>query len=440
MEWFIAIHAVIHARISHQGASLPQFARLAGSCLRILFIHQNFPAQYLHLARALVARGDQVAAIGGPTARALPRVSLHRYDPCPPAGIPPCHPWAGDFQTKILRAEAVCAILERLIASDFRPDLIVGHPGWGELLGVKDLLPDVPVLHQVEFVYRLDGADLGFDPEFLTPDWRSRTRLRLRRASQLLAFHDLDWGMSPTAWQASTAPAEFRQRISVIHEGIDTDRIAPRANCTVKLQRAGLAFRAGDEVVSFVARNLEPYRGFHRFMRMLPRFQQLRPQAHVLIVGGDGVSYGAAPPEGGTWKAQLLRELEGQLDLSRIHFVGRVSHSVLHDLFRVVACHVYLTYPFVLSWSVLEAMACGSVLVASATPPVEEVIQHGENGILVDFFDGDELAQRVAAVLADPAAFRLLAENARQTVVDAFDLNRYCLPRQLALVDRLVFG
>jgi len=405
--------------------------------LRILFIHQNFPAQYLHLATALVARGDEVVAIGGPTARALPNVPLHRYSPCPSADIPLCHPWASDFQTKILRAEAVCATLERLLASGFRPNLVVGHPGWGELLGVKDLLPHVPVLHQVEFVYQLEGGDFDFDPEFAQTDWRVSTRLRLRRTSQLLAFHDLDWGISPTAWQASTAPAEFRQRISVIHEGINTDLIAPRANCIVKLRRAGLAFRAGDEVVSFVARNLEPYRGFHRFLRMLPRLQQLRPRAHVLIVGGDGVSYGAGPAGGGTWKAQLLRELEGQLDLSRIHFVGRVSHPVLHDLFRVTACHVYLTYPFVLSWSALEAMACGSVLVASATPPVQEVIQDGENGILVDFFDGEGLAQRIADVLAEPAAFRTVAENARQTIVDRFDLERCCLPRQIELVDRL---
>jgi len=405
--------------------------------LRILFIHQNFPAQYLHLATALVARGDEVVAIGGPTARALPNVPLHRYSPCPSADIPHCHPWASDFQTKILRAEAVCATLERLLASGFRPNLVVGHPGWGELLGVKDLLPHVPVLHQVEFVYQLEGGDFDFDPEFAQTDWRVSTRLRLRRTSQLLAFHDLDWGISPTAWQASTAPAEFRQRISVIHEGINTDLIAPRANCIVELRRAGLAFRFGDEVVSFVARNLEPYRGFHRFLRMLPRLQQLRPRAHVLIVGGDGVSYGAGPAGGGTWKAQLLRELEGQLDLSRIHFVGRVSHPVLHDLFRVTACHVYLTYPFVLSWSALEAMACGSVLVASATPPVQEVIQDGENGILVDFFDGEGLAQRIADVLAEPAAFRTLAENARQTIVDSFDLKRSCLPRQIALVDRL---
>ncbi|MFO7629661.1 MAG: glycosyltransferase family 4 protein [Prochlorococcaceae cyanobacterium] len=405
--------------------------------MQVLFVHQNFPGQYRHLAAALRQRGDQVLAIGGPTAQALPGIPLHRYDPLPAGGVPACHPWAADFQTKILRAEAVGRLLARLIGEGLQPDLVVGHPGWGELLGIKDLLPAVPVLHQVEFVYQMDGGDVGFDPEFSSPDWAARTRLRLKRAPQLLAFHDLDWGLAPTAWQASTAPAEFRDRISVIHEGIDTELIAPRPDSSISLQRAGVSFRPGDELVSFVARNLEPYRGFHGFMRMLPRLQQLRPNAHVLIVGAEGVSYGSPPPGGGSWKQLMLQELGGRLDLSRIHFVGQVPHPVLHDLFRVAACHVYLTYPFVLSWSLLEAMACGAVVIGSATPPVQEVIRHGENGLLVDFFAGEALAQQIAAVLADPAAHRPLGEAARRDAVAGYDLRTVCLPRQLELLDRL---
>lgn len=406
----------------------------------LLFIHQNFPGQYPHLAAALRDRGDRVTAIGGPTARALPGISLHRYDPMPAGGVPDCHPWAADLQTKCLRAEALALLLERLIRNGLRADLVIGHPGWGELIGIKDLLPGVPVLHQVEFVYQLEGADLGFDPEWGRPGWRERTRLRLRRATQLLAFHDLDWGVAPTRWQASTVPAEFRDRISVIHEGVDTDRIAPRPGAEIKLQKAGLCFRPGDELVTFVARQLEPYRGFHRFMRMLPRLQRLRPQAHVLLVGGNGVSYGTAPPGGGSWRQALVRELEGQLDLSRIHFVGRVPHPTLHDLFRVCACHVYLTVPFVLSWSLLEAMACAAVVVGSATPPVREVIRHGQNGLLVDYFDADALADTVAAVLADPAAHHPLGQAARATIVRDYDLKRVCLPRQLALLDAVAAG
>ena len=176
--------------------------------MNILLIHQNFPGQYRHLAAALVARGDRVMAIGGPTARGLEGVELHRTNPLPAGGVPACHGWAADFQTKAIRAEAVAQLLQRLVAAGLQPDLVVGHPGWGELLAVKDLLPDVPVLHQVEFVYQLEGGDVGFDPEFPPQGWQARSRLRLRRASQLLAFHDLDWGLAPTQWQADTAPVQ----------------------------------------------------------------------------------------------------------------------------------------------------------------------------------------------------------------------------------------
>lgn len=404
----------------------------------ILFVHQNFPGQYRHLAPALRRRGDQVVAIGGPTARPLEGIPLHRYDPMPPGGVPDCHPWASDLQAKALRGEAVGALLERLLTAGLRPDLVIGHPGWGELLAVKDLLPEVPVLHQVEFIYQLSGGDADFDTEFPSPSWRQRTRLRLRRSVQLLALQDLDWGLAPTPWQASTVPESYRERLSVIHEGIDTDAIRPEGPATVRLERAGLTFRPGDELVTFVARNLEPYRGFHVFLRMLPLLLQLRPNAHVLIVGGDGVSYGSPPPEGGSWRARLLAELAGRLDDSRVHFVGTVPHALLHEVFRVSACHVYLTYPFVLSWSLLEAMSCGALVVGSDTPPLRDVIRHGGNGLLVDFFDGEALARQVADVLADPAAHQPLRQAARATVVERFDLRRVCLPRQLALVDRLL--
>ena len=407
--------------------------------MRVLILHQNFPGQYRHLVRALLRRGDQVQAIGAPHAPGLEGVELFRYRLPAPAAVPKAHPWASDFQTKVIRAEAVLALLRERRDSLVKPDLILGHPGWGEVLAIKDHWPDVPVLHQLEFVYRLVGGDADFDPEFPLPD-ADRTRLRLRRAHQLLAFHDLDWALAPTAWQASTAPPEFADRVSVIHEGIDTAAIAPRSGSTVRLDQRQITFRPGDELVSFVARNLEPYRGFHTFLRSLPLLQRLRPQAHVILVGGDGVSYGQPPASGQSWRQVLLGELAGQLDLSRIHFVGMVPHGVLHDLFRVCGCHVYLTYPFVLSWSLLEAMACGAVVIGSATPPVAEVIQHGHNGLLVDFFSPEALAEQMAAVLADGAGHRELGLGARRTVQERFDLESVCLPLQLELVDWLAGG
>ena len=408
--------------------------------MQALFIHQNFPGQYRHLAAAMHARGDQVVAIGGPTAQALEGISLHRYDARPAGGMPACHPWVADLQTKVLRAEAVGRLLRQLLQRGLRPDLVIGHPAWGEMLSLRDQLPDVPVLHQVEFVYKMSGADVGFDPGFPIDDWEDLSRLRLRRTFQMQPFLDFNRGLAPTPWQASTVPAEYRDRVSVIHEGIDTTRIAPRPGSEISLQKRGITFRPGDEVISFVARNLEPYRGFHIFLRMLPLLQALRPNAHVLIVGSEGVSYGPPPAGGGSWRQALMRELEGRLALERIHFVGRVPHPVLHDLFRVTACHVYLTYPFVLSWSLLEAMACGAVVVGSDTPPLRDVIRSGENGLLVDFFDGEALARQIAAVLADPAAHRHLGEAARASTVAGFDLRNVCLPAQLELVDQLAAG
>jgi glycosyltransferase involved in cell wall biosynthesis len=403
--------------------------------MRVLLIHQNFPGQYRHLAPALAARGDQLLALGAPHAPGLPPVDLRRYPL--PKEAPPCHPWAADFQTKCVRAEAVARLATQCRQEGFHPDLVIGHPGWGELLAIKDVFPSVPVLHQLEWVYPLTGGDSSFDPEFPVSEGEARSLVRLRRAHQLLAFHDLDHAWAPTHWQAASGPQEFRDRISVIHEGIDTRSIGPNPAVEVRLQRAGLTLRAGDEVLTFVARNLEPYRGFHTFMRLLPELMRRRPRLRVLIVGGDKVSYGRPPADGRTWRQVLLQELAGQLDMERLHFVGTVPHGVLHQLFQLCRAHVYLTYPFVLSWSLLEAMACGAVVVGSATPPVMEVIEAGRNGRLVDFFDQAAWLETLELVLAEPEAQRPLAAAARQTVVKRYDLRQICLPRQLALVDQV---
>jgi glycosyltransferase involved in cell wall biosynthesis len=403
--------------------------------MRVLLIHQNFPGQYRHLAPALAIRGDQLLALGAPKAPGLEGVPLIRYSLPPEA--PTCHGWAADFQTKCVRAQAVAQLAAQCREGGFHPDVVIGHPGWGELLAIKDVFPHVPVLHQLEWVYATEGGDCDFDPEFPLASWESRTRVRLRRAHQLLAFHDLDWAWAPTQWQAASAPAPFRERISVVHEGIDTEAISPDGEAEVQLQRAGLTLRAGDEVLTFAVRNLEPYRGFHTFLRLLPELQRRRPQLQVVVVGGDGVSYGPPPEGGATWRQVLLKELADQLDLQRLHFVGTVSHPLLHRLFRICRAHAYLSYPFVLSWSLLEAMACGAVVVGSATPPVEEVIRDGDNGYLVEFFDRDAWLDQLEQVLADPEGQRPIASRARQSVAERYDLRSVCLPQQLALVDQV---
>jgi glycosyltransferase involved in cell wall biosynthesis len=254
----------------------------------------------------------------------------------------------------------------------------------------------------------------------------------------VLALLDADRGVAPTEWQASRFPEPLRSKITVIHEGIDTDLVRPSARAEVRSRRNGLALRSGDEVVTFVSRNLEPHRGYHIFMRALPAILERRPNARAVIVGGDQASYGPPPASGKSWKQVMLDEVRNRLDLSRVHFLGRIPHHALVQLPQVSAAHVYLTYPFVLSWSMLDAMSAGALVIGSHTPPVEEVIEHGKNGILCDFFDTGGIADAVVDALANPERYNALRRAGRRTIEERFDLRRICLPRWLSLLGELL--
>lgn len=402
----------------------------------ILFVHNGFPAQYRNLATHFAAQpGVRVFAISGHEPQSVPgvRVMGYRITKMPPRGI---HPFAARFDSEARRAEGVMTAALAMRRAGVDPRLILVHPGWGESIPLRDVFPGARIVVFCEFYYRTEGADYGFDPEFERPEVARLVRLRAKNAAQLLALADADAAVSPTRWQRSLYPNAFLDRISVIHDGIDTQLVRPDTPERVVVP-PGVALHPGDEIVTFVARNLEPYRGYHVFMRALPLIQAARPQAKIVIVGGDGVSYGAPPPKGTTWKQVFLDEMKLRLDLSRIVFTGPLPHDQFLRLMRLSAAHVYLTYPFVLSWSMLEAMAVGCLVIGSATPPVEEVIEDGRNGLLTPFFDGPALAARVAEACADPARFRPLREQARRTVVERYDLARVCLPAHLTLLDRL---
>ncbi|MFO1151921.1 MAG: glycosyltransferase [Alsobacter sp.] len=402
----------------------------------VLFVHGNFPGQFMHLALSLAERGDwRIFAVGGETARVPPTMRLERYDDGPIRGEgsdAAMQRWSMDHA----RGLAVAKACQRLKADHCEPALIVGHAGWGEMLYVRDVFPAAPVLSYLEFYFAFAGADVNFDPASRVAGLEAQARVRSRNAPALFAAVDSDALVSPTLWQASRFPDLVRQRIEVIHEGIDTDRAAPSEIVRVEIED-GRAFKAGDEVITFVARNLEPYRGFHVFMRALPEILERRPNAHVLIVGDSGTSYGPPPSPGRTWKSVLLKEVGRRLDRSRVHFLGRLPYDAFLGVLQVSRVHVYLTYPFVLSWSLLEAMSCGALVVASRTAPVEEVIKDGENGVLVDFFDEPGLATAVVSALAEPEALHPLRQAARRTVLERYDLRRVCLPRMLSLVRRL---
>lgn len=327
-----------------------------------------------------------------------------------------------------------------MAARGYHPDLICAHPGWGEALFLKELWPDAIQLHYLEFFYRSQGQDMGFDPEFGVPDLAARARLTAKNANNLLNLSLMDAGVCPTQWQLSTLPAQYQTSVQVIHDGIDTARLQPDPGASVTLQDdQGRALRlaAGDQLVTYVGRNLEPFRGYHQFMRALPAILKACPDARAVIVGGDGVSYGAAP-EQGSWKNRFLEEVRGQLDMSRVHFVGKLPYSSFVQVLQRSTVHVYLTYPFVLSWSLLEAMSLEAMVVASDTAPVREVIRDGHNGWLVNFFQPEALAERVVQCLRDAPRLANVRRAARQTVVQGYDLRTRCLPQQIELVSALL--
>ena len=402
--------------------------------MNILFIHQNFPGQFKHLAPALVRAGHSVTALilAKTEAKQWNGVRLVSYS-LSRGNAKEAHPWTVDFESKVIRGEACLKAALTLKNQGYSPDVIVAHPGWGESLFLKEVWPEAKLKLYCEFFYHARGADVGFDPEFSASDPADAGRVSLKNANTLLQFQNADAGLSPTHWQASTFPPHIRDKITVVHDGIDTEVLSPNPSVSFLLDN-GKSLTRDDEVITFVNRALEPYRGFHVFMRSLPKLLATRPNAHVLIVGKEGVSYGAQPPNGESWKTifsdEVLPKLTPQ-QRERIHFLGTIDYPRFINLLQVSRVHVYLTYPFVLSWSLLEAMSVGCAIVASDTQPLHEAIKHNDTGLLVDFFDHNALADSVIRVLDDGDTRDRLGKAAREFAIENYDLIKHCLPKQI---------
>ncbi|MFD1795681.1 glycosyltransferase [Paracoccus aurantiacus] len=402
--------------------------------MKILFVHQNFPGQFPHLAPALQARGHEVVAMTDQkNERPSPvRVVRYKTPEDQTCSQPFATPYANHVERGYMAARGARALRDR---HGYTPDVIIGHSGWGETLFLKEIWPDAKLLVYAELLYRTRGQDVGFDPE-MTPDIdMSRFSTTARNAHLAMGILQCDAALAPTRYQADSFPPELRQKITVIHDGIDTDVMRPDPQASVTLP-GGLRLKAGDEVLSYVSRSLEPYRGFHVFMRALPKVLAARPDAHVVLIGGDGVSYGGKPKDAESWKAKMLAEVGDGLDLSRVHFLGRIPYRDYRRVIQIARVHCYLTYPFVLSWSLTEAMAAGAYIVASDTAPVRELIVDGRNGRLVPFFDTAALSDALIGGLAqrDDKA-EAMRHAARQTILDGYDLRQHSLPRLIDWVE-----
>lgn len=384
--------------------------------MRVLLIHQNFPGQFRRLGQMWSKQpGWDVIGLGHKKAPGLPDVRWIPYDMARPPSSSQ-HPYMRQMEDAVLRGQATARVMLKLRKQGWKPDAILAHPGWGETLYAKDVFPDAKLIHFCEWYYGTPGSDVGFDPEF-PASFDTQAKLRTWNALHNVNLEHCDVGVSPTHWQRSRHPAVYQDKIQVIHEGIDTELLRPAPTAHLTLPN-GHTVKAGEPVITYVARNLEPYRGFNSFMRALEQVQKAHKTCHTIIVGGDDVSYGQKPQDAANWREKMLQEVT--LDASRTHFLGKVPYDVYRKVLQVSAAHVYLTYPFVLSWSMLEAMASGCLIVGSDTAPVREVVSNGSNGLLVDFFSPQRIAEQIALCLNHPADMASMRHHARVDVQNSF--------------------
>ncbi|BDW94353.1 glycosyl transferase [Thalassospira tepidiphila] len=397
--------------------------------MKIVLVHRHGPGQFVHLACHLADAGWQVSFLCEAMNVRLPGIRTLRQ---PVTAPPPAIPFAQYHQDVGLKAART---LESLVREEGATDIVYGHIGWGSMMFARDVLPKTPLIGYCEHYYHATGRDVGFDPDD-DITLAKRAQLRVRNAAQLTTLDQLDAAISPTKWQKSAFPAAYHHKIGVCHDGIDTHRCQPNPNASLTLPD-GRVLTARDQVITYVARDLEPYRGFPTFMRAAAKLAQQNPDVRFVIAGGDGVSYGQARKDGRTWRDVMMAET--QIDPSRIHFLGQIPHDQLIRMYQISSLHVYLTYPFVLSWSVLEAMACGAPVIASDTGPCHDMIRDRQNGFLTDFWDSDALAMKMAFCLAHRDDLKPLRERARKTILNHFDLRR-CLDRQTTLIENLASG
>ncbi len=403
--------------------------------MKILFVHQNFPAQFLHIAPAMGKRGHQVVVLtDAANKRKFPFDSM-RYQYSGGDIATRNFGMATHFAERSTRGMDAANGAAQLKARGFEPDVIFSHIGWGEGLFLKEVWPQAKKIVHAEFFYAPHGRDTNFDPEFSEESLRGSAWIRARTASMLLDLDQADHAVAPTRWQASTLPDYHRSRVKVIHEGVRTALVKPDPGASFTVPGTSLTLKSGDEVLTYVGRNLEPYRGYHILMRSLPKILQERPNAQVVIVGGDSLSYGTRAPGAKSWKEVMLTEMAGRIDLSRVHFVGLLEYPAFISLLQISRVHAYLTYPFVLSWSMLEAMSAGALVIGSRTPPVEEVITDGDNGRLVDFFDVAGWSDAIIDALARPEQYLAIRARARESVVARYDLERVCLPQMVSFLE-----
>jgi len=411
---------------------------------KILFVHQNFPAQYKHIVSSLSKDNFDVHTLSISEYNDEHTTNHHyKIDKISSDNI---HEWAVEFESKMIRAEAASKKAIEIKNQGFYPDLIIAHPGWGETFFFKEIWPDTKILSYAEFYYKTVDCDIDFDIDFLENELErnfeefheyNKFKLSARNSAFVYLYAMSDYLVTPTNFQKNLLPTTFNNKVEVIHDGIDTDILKPNDSASIRI--GNKKFTKSDNVITYVSRSLDPYRGFHIFMRSIPKILKENPTANIIIVGNAETNgYGAPPPNNKKFKDMFLSEIENEIDQERLFFVGQVPYDVYINIIQLSTAHIYLTYPFVLSWSMLEAMSCGALIIGSDTAPVTEVISDNKNGLLVNFFDSDEIANKVNKVINKPNKYNKIRDKARETILNSYDLKTVCLPKHLDLIKKVL--
>lgn len=405
--------------------------------MNILFLHRNFPAQFRHIATEL-AKDPQNNVVFITNNDKLQLQGIRKVFYKPKREVPKdCHRYLRFYEESIIHAQATAEAALALKQSGFKPDIIYGHT-WGQTMFMKDVYPDVPLLCYFEWFYNAQGGDIGFDGKILNID--ELAKLRCKNSHLLVDLYTCDAGVCPTNWQKSQFPEKFNDTIKVIHDGVDTDFCKPDNNAKFLIKDKNLELSTKDEVITYATRGMEAYRGFPEFMRAAAKLLKKRPNAHVVIGGEDRVCYG---PQimGTTYKKIMLNELDpnkSESFMERMHFVGGLPFNEYVNLLQISSAHVYLTYPFVLSWSALDAMSCGCSIIASNTPPVLEFMKDNYNALLFDFFNIDQQVEKIEYALDNKDKMQELRHNARKTIVENYAL-KDLLPKHIEYIKQLAF-
>lgn len=399
--------------------------------MNILFLHRNFPAQFRHLLLELSKDTENKIIFLTNTKNNININGVQKIVYNLKRKVPDnCHNYMKGYEEFIIHGQAAAEVAIQLKEQGFKPDIIYSH-SWGNGMFMKDIFPDVPLLCYCEWFYNAEGADVGFDNVPL--DYNARARIRCKNAPLLMDLYSYDKGLSPTLWQKKQFPKEFQEKIEVLHDGVDTEFLVPNQEAIFKIPNTDIELSTQDEVVTYATRGMEPYRGFPQFMEMAEKLLKRRPNVHIVIGGEDRVCYGQTLKEG-TFKELMLKKLD--LDMPRVHFTGSLPYNEYLKLLQISSVHVYLTYPFILSWSLLDAMSASCCIVASKTAPVEEVLEDGKNGILTDFYDIEAMVEKIEYALDNQNKLQQIRQNARQTIVDKYAL-KDLLPKHIQLIKDL---